>query len=53
MPLRTMCGSSTVKQAAKLAVYDETMINVKNHHTDDARRIDAAFGSISDPLSEM
>lgn len=45
-----MCGSSTVKQAAKLAVYDDTMINVKNHQTLEANLIDAAFGSISDPL---
>lgn len=27
------------------------MINVKNHHTDAAIRMDAAFASISEPLS--
>lgn len=50
--LMTMCGSAMVRQAAKLAVYDDTMINVKNHHTDEAIRMDAAFGSISEPYKD-
>lgn len=29
----------TTKNAAKLAVYDETIINVKNHQTEAAKRI--------------
>lgn len=33
---------STVKKAAKLAVYDEIMINVKNHQTDPTIRVDVA-----------
>lgn len=34
---------SRTRNAAKLAVYEETIINVKNHQTDDAKRIDAAL----------
>lgn len=34
---------SATKNAAKLAVYDETMISVKNHQTAAATRIDAAL----------
>ena len=34
---------STVKKAAKLAVYDEIMINVKNHHNPATIRVDVAL----------
>lgn len=34
---------SITKNAAKLAVYDETIISVKNHQTEEATRIDAAL----------
>lgn len=36
-------GFSRTRKAAKFAVYDETMISVKNHQTLAARRIDAAL----------
>ena len=35
----------TVKKAAKLAVYDEIMINVKNHHKPATMRVDVALRS--------
>ena len=34
---------STVKKAAKLAVYDEIMISVKNHHIPATIRVDIAL----------
>lgn len=34
---------STVKKAAKLAVYDEIIINVKNHHMPATMRVDTAL----------
>lgn len=37
---------STVKNAAKLAVYDETRINAKNHQTEPAMRPDMDRGEI-------
>lgn len=36
---------STVKNAAKLAVYDEIMMSVKNHHIPATIRVDTALGS--------
>ena len=37
---------STVKKAAKLAVYDEIIINVKNHHMPATMRVDTALKNI-------
>lgn len=34
---------STVKKAAKLAVYDDTIIRVKNHHVPATIRVDIAL----------
>lgn len=34
---------STVRKAAKLAVYDEIMINVKNHHTEPTILVEVAY----------
>ena len=34
---------STVRKAARLAVYDEMIINVKNHHIPPTIRVDAAY----------
>ena len=34
---------STVKNAARLAVYDDIMINVKNHHMPATIRVDTAL----------
>lgn len=39
----TVTRLSATKNAAKLAVYDETMIIVKNHHAAEAKRTDAAL----------
>lgn len=36
-------GTSIVKNAAKLAVYDETMISVKNHQIDAIIRVPGAL----------
>ena len=40
---------STVKKAAKLAVYEEIMMSVKNHHKQATIRVDIACGAISQP----
>lgn len=34
---------STVRKAARLAVYEEIMINVKNHHIPATMRVDTAL----------
>ena len=34
---------STVKNAARLAVYDDIMMSVKNHHRPATRRVEAAL----------
>lgn len=34
---------STVRNAAKLAVYDDIIISVKNHQIPDTMRVDVAF----------
>lgn len=39
----------TVKKAARLAVYDETIINPKSHHTADAKRPERFFGASPPP----
>lgn len=39
----------TVKNAAKFAVYDEIMINVKNHQMEASVRVDSARGAKSLP----
>jgi len=44
---------STVKKAAKFAVYDEIIIKVKNHHTPPTSLVDKAFGFISDPFERF
>lgn len=36
---------STVRKAAKLAVYEEIMISVKNHHNPATIRVDVALDS--------
>lgn len=41
---------STVRKAAKLAVYEEIMINVKNHHIPPTILVESAFGISSDPV---
>lgn len=38
-----------VKKAAKLAVYEEIMIRVKNHHIQLTIRVEIAWGAISQP----
>jgi len=38
-----------VRNAARLAVYDEMMINVKNHQIPPTILVDAAFGFRPDP----
>ena len=43
---------STVRKAARLAVYDEIMISVKNHQMPLTIRVDTAFGAISEPASQ-
>jgi hypothetical protein len=43
---------STVRKAAKLAVYDEIKINVKNHQMPLTIRVDRAFGPISQPADD-
>ena len=45
-PLIGVSILSTVRNAAKLAVYDETMINVKNHHIPATIRIEGALWGI-------
>lgn len=40
---------STVRKAAKLAVYDEMMMRVKNHQMPPTIRVDRAFGMSSEP----
>ena len=39
---------STVRKAARLAVYDEIMIRVKNHQIPPTMRVEAALGFKSD-----
>jgi hypothetical protein len=39
---------STVRNAAKFAVYDEIMMSVKNHQTPPTMRVEAALGFRSD-----
>ena len=48
-----MSTFSTVKKAAKLAVYDEIMIRVKNHHTPPTSLVDSALGFISEPENKI
>lgn len=40
---------STVKNAARLAVYDEMIISVKNHHVAPTIRVEMARGLMSEP----
>jgi len=40
---------SIVRKAARLAVYDEMMISVKNHQVPPTTRVDTARGLMSDP----
>lgn len=42
---------STVRKAARLAVYDEMMISVKNHQIPPTILVDSALGMSSDPVS--
>ena len=39
-----MSNFSTVRKAAKLAVYDEMMVSVNSHHTTATILVDSAFG---------
>lgn len=41
-------GFSMVRKAAKLAVYEETMINVKNHQIADIVRVLSALYKMED-----
>lgn len=41
---------STVRKAAKLAVYDDMMISVKNHHIPPIILVDRALGINSEPV---
>lgn len=41
---------SKVKKAAKLAVYDDIIIKVKNHHIPPTILVERAFGISSDPI---
>ena len=43
---------STVKKAAKFAVYDDMIIRVKNHHIPPTILVDAALGFKSDLKNE-
>lgn len=40
---------STVRKAAKLAVYEEIRMSVKNHHTDPTMRPEMERGEMSQP----
>ena len=40
---------STVRKAARLAVYDDIMMSVKNHQIPLTKRVDMALGAISHP----
>lgn len=40
---------SMVRKAAKLAVYEETMMSVKNHQMPATMRVDTAVGAMSEP----
>lgn len=40
---------STVRKAAKLAVYEEMMMRVKNHQMPPTIRVDSALGMSSEP----
>lgn len=40
---------STVRKAARLAVYEEMMMSVKNHQMPPMMRVDRALGISSDP----
>lgn len=44
---------STVRKAAKLAVYEEIMISVKNHHIPPTILVDRALGISSDPARQQ
>ena len=44
-----MCNNRPVRKAAKLAVYEDIMIRLKNHQTLEMRRVDMARGAISEP----
>ena len=41
---------SAVREAARLAVYDETMIRVNRYHMPAMNRVDSAFGATSQPI---
>lgn len=41
---------STVRKAAKFAVYEEIIISVKNHQIHATIRVDIALGAISQPV---
>lgn len=41
---------STVRKAARLAVYEEIMISVKNHHIPPTILVERALGISSDPV---
>ena len=42
---------AAVKKAAKLAVYDEIMMRVKNHHIPATMRVEMALKNIKDEVS--
>lgn len=44
---------STVRKAAKLAVYEEIMISVKNHHIPPTILVERALGISSDPVRQQ
>lgn len=44
---------STVRKAARLAVYDEMMMRVKNHQMPPTILVDKALGISSDPVHEI
>lgn len=48
-PLMSETIRSTVKKAARFAVYDETMMRVKNHQNPATIRVDKVDGAMSEP----
>ena len=44
---------STVRKAAKLAVYEEIIISVKNHHIPPTILVERALGISSDPVRQQ
>ena len=44
---------STVRKAARLAVYDEMMMRVKNHHRPLTIRVEIALGITSQPGDDI